>query len=270
MQRRYKILFNKLKIKKEGAFVPFVILGDPTPEISLKIIDTLIQSGADALELGFPFSDPIADGPVIQNAVLRALSSGIKTDHCFYLLKLIRKKYPNIPIGLLIYANLIFKKGIENFYFICKKIDIDSVLIADVPIEESFVFRNFSNKYNISSIFICPPNANNHLLKLIISYSDAYIYLLSRSGVTGNIKYENISLLKLINKLKKYKSVPILQGFGIYNPKQVYLSIKSGSSGVICGSSIISIIDCFSRNTLEILKNLSKFIAEMKNATKKI
>lgn len=118
---RYENLFAQLNERREGAFVPFVTLGDPGIEQSLHIIDTLIEAGADALELGVPFSDPLADGPTIQNANLRAFAAGITPAQCFEMLALIREKYPSIPIGLLMYANLVFNDGIDEFYARCKK-----------------------------------------------------------------------------------------------------------------------------------------------------
>jgi hypothetical protein len=118
---RYETLFKQLKERKEGAFVPFVTLGDPSPEQSLKIIDTLIEAGADALELGIPFSDPLADGPTIQNATLRAFAAGVTPSQCFEMLAAIRQKHPTIPIGLLMYANLVFSRGIDEFYAQCEK-----------------------------------------------------------------------------------------------------------------------------------------------------
>ncbi len=119
---RYDNVFAELKSRQEGAFVPFVTLGDPGPEQSLKIIDTLIEAGADALELGIPFSDPLADGPTIQNATLRAFASGVTPTQCFEMLAAIRQKHPTIPIGLLMYANLVFNRGIDEFYAECARV----------------------------------------------------------------------------------------------------------------------------------------------------
>ncbi len=160
---RYESLFAQLKERKEGAFVPFVTLGDPGIEQSLKIIDTLIEAGADALELGIPFSDPLADGPTIQNATLRAFAAGVTPAQCFEMLALIRQKHPTIPIGLLMYANLVFNKGIDEFYAQCEKVGVDSVLVADVPVEESAPFRQAALRHNVAPIFICPPNADSLL-----------------------------------------------------------------------------------------------------------
>lgn len=134
---RYETLFAQLKNRQEGAFVPFVTLGDPGPEQSLKIIDALIEGGADALELGIPFSDPLADGPTIQGAALRAFAAGVTPTQCFEMLAAIRQKHPTIPIGLLMYANLVFSPGIDAFYAQCARVGVDSVLVADVPVEES-------------------------------------------------------------------------------------------------------------------------------------
>lgn len=266
--KRYKKLFHLLKLKKEGAFVPFVILGDPDFETSIQIIETLISSGADALELGIPFSDPVADGPIIQKSILRAFSSGINVCNCFKILKYIRKNNVKIPIGLLLYANLIFNKKIDDFYSQCADMDIDSILIADLPIEESEIFFNSAIKHNIDPVFICPPNADDSLLKNLVYYSRGYIYLLSRSGVTGITDFIYNSSNHLIHQLKKYSNIPILQGFGFSKPNQVSKAMKSGINGIICGSAIIQIIEKYFNNKRLMLSNIKNFILKMKKATK--
>ncbi len=190
-------------------------LGDPGIEQSLKIIDTLIDAGADALELGVPFSDPLADGPTIQNANLRAFAAGVTPAQCFEMLALIREKHPTIPIGLLMYANLVFNNGIDAFYARCEQVGVDSVLVADVPVEESAPFRQAALRHNIAPIFICPPNADDDLLRQVASYGRGYTYLLSRSGVTGAENRGALPLHHLIEKLKEYHAAPALQGFGI-------------------------------------------------------
>ncbi len=182
---RYQQLFKRLENNKEGAFVPFVTLGDPNPTLSLQIIDTLVENGADALELGIPFSDPLADGPTIQSAALRAFASGVTPTHCFEMLAAIRQKHPDIPIGLLMYANLVFHGGIDAVYQRCAQAGVDSVLIADVPFEESAPFRAAATRHGIAPIYICPPNADEDLLREISSHGRGYTYLLSRAGVTG-------------------------------------------------------------------------------------
>ncbi|MDR0805337.1 MAG: tryptophan synthase subunit alpha [Enterobacteriaceae bacterium] len=266
---RYQQLFNRLAASNghEGAFVPFVTLGDPNPELSLQIIDTLVAAGADALELGIPFSDPLADGPTIQSATLRAFDAGITPSLCFELLAKIRAKYPDMPIGLLMYANLVFNRGIDNFYQRCADAGVDSVLIADVPVEESTPFRLAAQRHGIAPIFICPPNASDDLLRQISSLGRGYTYLLSRAGVTGAENKAHQSLEHLVTKLKKYNAAPPIQGFGISEPAQVKASLASGAAGAISGSAIVKIIEQNQHQPEILLAKLSEFVTKMKAAT---
>ncbi|WFO45483.1 tryptophan synthase subunit alpha [Citrobacter braakii] len=265
---RYENLFAQLKDRKEGAFVPFVTLGDPSVEQSLKIIDTLIDAGADALELGIPFSDPLADGPTIQEATLRAFAAGVTPSQCFEMLALIRQKHPTIPIGLLMYANLVFSKGIDEFYAQCEKVDMDSVLVADVPVEESAPFRAAALRHNIAPIFICPPNADEELLRQIASHGRGYTYLLSRAGVTGAENRAALPLHHLVEKLKAYDAPPSLQGFGISAPEQVTGAIDAGAAGAISGSAIVKIIEKNVAAPEQMLAELKAFVSAMKAATR--
>ena len=264
---RYENLFAQLKDRKEGAFVPFVTLGDPSVEQSLKIIDTLIEAGADALELGIPFSDPLADGPTIQEATLRAFAAGVTPSQCFEMLALIRQKHPTIPIGLLMYANLVFSKGIDEFYAQCEKVGVDSVLVADVPVEESAPFRTAALRHNIAPIFICPPNADEELLRQIASYGRGYTYLLSRAGVTGAENRAALPLHHLVEKLKQYDAPHSLQGFGISAPEQVAGAIEAGAAGAISGSAIVKIIEKNVAAPEQMLAELKAFVSTMKAAT---
>lgn len=265
---RYENLFAQLKDRKEGAFVPFVTLGDPSVEQSLKIIDTLIEAGADALEVGIPFSDPLADGPTIQEATLRAFAAGVTPSQCFEMLALIRQKHPTIPIGLLMYANLVFSKGIDEFYAQCEKVGVDSVLVADVPVEESAPFRAAALRHNIAPIFICPPNADEELLRQIASHGRGYTYLLSRAGVTGAENRAALPLHHLVEKLKAYDAPPSLQGFGISAPEQVTGAIDAGAAGAISGSAIVKIIEKNVAAPEQMLAELKAFVSAMKAATR--
>ncbi|MGG4662718.1 tryptophan synthase subunit alpha [Providencia vermicola] len=266
---RYNQLFERLNSLNQGAFVPFVTLGDPDAETSLKIIDALIEGGADALEIGIPFSDPLADGPTIQNANLRAFKSEITPTICFELLSRIRAKHPTMPIGLLVYANLVFTNGIENFYIRCQKAGVDSVLVADVPMSESKPFREAALAHNIAPIFICPPNGDDALLQQIGEHSRGYTYLLSRAGVTGTEKRAQMPLTHLVDKLKQYQAAPALQGFGISEPEQVIEAIKNGAAGAISGSAVVKIIENNLNNPDVMLKALTEFVSKMKVATQK-
>ena len=266
---RYSQLFERLHSLNQGAFVPFVTLGDPDAELSLKIIDALIAGGADALEIGIPFSDPLADGPTIQNANLRAFKSEITPTICFELLSRVREKHPTIPIGLLVYANLVFSNGIDNFYCRCQNAGVDSVLVADVPMRESKPFREAALAHNIAPIFICPPNGDDALLQDIGQYSRGYTYLLSRAGVTGTEKRADIPLTHLIDQLKRHNAAPALQGFGISEPAQVSEAIKNGAAGAISGSAVVKIIENNLSQPNIMLSELKNFVSNMKAATQK-
>ncbi|WP_312990923.1 tryptophan synthase subunit alpha [Atlantibacter hermannii] len=266
---RYEQLFKQLEARKEGAFVPFVTLGDPSPEQSLRIIDTLIEAGADALELGIPFSDPMADGPTIQNATLRAFASGVTPAQCFEMLAAIRQKHPHIPVGLLMYANLVFSNGIDAFYQKCAQVGVDSVLVADVPVEESAPFSEAALRHNVAPIFICPPNADDNLLRQIASRGRGYTYLLSRAGVTGAENRASVPLNHLIDKLQEYHAAPPLQGFGISEPSQVEAAINAGAAGAISGSAIVKIIENNLNDHGAMLRELKAFVESLKAATRK-
>ncbi len=266
---RYSDLFKRLAERGEGAFVPFVTLGDPSFELSLQIIDALVEGGADALELGFPFSDPLADGPTIQAANLRALNAGMNTDKCFRLISHVREKYPQLPVGLLIYANLIFRPGLDEFYSRCQQAGVDSVLVADVPLEESQPFRQAAMRHDVAPIFICPPNASDDLLRQIASHGRGYTYLLSRAGVTGSENSASLPLEHLIIKLREYNAAPPIQGFGISQPAQVKDVLEAGAAGAISGSAVVKIIETHQHEPEVMLSKLTEFAASLKAATRK-
>lgn len=269
MSKRYQSLFNRLKTENQGAFVPFVTIGDPNRELSLKIIDTLVTAGADALELGIPFSDPVADGVVIQDASSRALKAGATPDSCFEIITEIRKMHPTVPIGLLLYVNLVYRNGIENFYERCANAGVDSVLIADVPLHESAPYRAAAKKFGIQQIFIAPPNGDPETLQQVAEYSEGYTYLLSRAGVTGAETKAGMPVEHMLETLHKHDAPPALLGFGISTPGQVKEAIKSGAAGAISGSAVVKVIQDNLDNPEQLLAKMDKFISKMKLATHK-
>lgn len=264
---RYEAMFNKLDAADQGAFVPFVTLGDPNPEQSLAIIDALVDGGADALELGFPFSDPVADGPTIQKAAIRALSAGTKIADCFTMLSKIRARYPELPIGLLVYANLVASSGVERFYQRCAEAGVDSVLIADVPARESGHFIAAAKVSGIAPIFIAPPDANPERLQRIAELSEGYVYLLSRAGVTGTETGMQRPATAVIDALKAANSAPPLLGFGIAKPEHVKAALAAGAAGAISGSAVVNIIAEHLNDPQKMTAELSGFVASMKAAT---
>ncbi|MEZ8103886.1 tryptophan synthase subunit alpha [Vibrio cortegadensis] len=266
---RYQTLFQRLADKQQGAFVPFVTIGDPSPELSLQIMQTLVESGADALELGIPFSDPLADGPTIQGANIRALESKTTPSICFDLIAKIRAQHPDLPIGLLMYANLVFAGGIKNFYQRCAEAGVDSVLIADVPTNESAEFVAAAEKHGVHPIFIAPPTASNETLKSVSDLGGGYTYLLSRSGVTGAETKANMPVTALLERLNTFDAPPALLGFGISQPEQVQEAIQAGAAGAISGSAVVKIIESHLEQPEKMLSQLSSFVSSMKAATQK-
>lgn len=266
---RYQQMFDALEQKKQGAFVPFVAIGDPDKATSLKIIQQLIDSGADALELGIPFSDPIADGPTIQKAALRALGSDVTPLTCFELLTEIRAANPTIPIGLLLYSNLVLIDGIDAFYEKAAKAGVDSILIADVPTREAQPFIDTAKQFGLKQILIAPPNATQETLQAIGEKSEGYTYLLGRAGVTGAETAAEIPAQALIESLQAYEVAPPLLGFGISKPEQVAEAIKAGAAGAISGSATVKIIESHLGNETAMLAALDAFVKSMKAATQK-
>lgn len=264
---RYQRLFSRLAAAKQGAFVPFITLGDPNPADSLKVIDALITGGADALELGIPFSDPVADGPTIQAASIRALDAGTRTQTCFDMLSQVRAKYPEIPMGLLVYANLVYAPGMDSFYARAAAAGVDSVLVADAPLEMSAPFKAAASKAGIETIFIAPPNGDEAALKAIAEAGAGYTYLLSRAGVTGTETKAGKPVDTLLATLTKYNAPPSLLGFGISTPEQVREAIKAGAAGAISGSAVVKIIEQHKDDIDALTTALTAFVKEMKAAT---
>ncbi|MGO2012579.1 MAG: tryptophan synthase subunit alpha [Pseudoalteromonas sp.] len=264
---RYGQTFAALKEQNQGAFVPFVTIGDPNKALSVEIIKSLIDGGADALELGIPYSDPIADGPVIQAANIRALDENINTEDCFDIIKQVRDYNADIPIGLLLYSNLVFKRGIEAFYKGAKAAGVDSILVADVPLHESKVFRKAAKDNGIDPIFIATPNAPDDTLRECASYGRGYTYLLSRAGVTGTETKAQMPASSIVTKLKEYHSAPALLGFGISTPVDVKAALNAGAAGTISGSAVVKIIEANLTNSDAMLSELKAFVTKMKAAT---
>jgi len=264
---RYQATFAKLKSKNQGAFVPFVCIGDPSPEQSLAIIDALVIAGADALELGIPFSDPSADGPTIQAASERALSAGTTPAICFDILSKIRQRHPDTPIGLLLYANLVVSNGIESFYQRCADAGVDSVLVADVPLREAAPFKAAAAKVGVQCIFIAPPNGSPQTLEQVAKQTQGYTYLLSRAGVTGTEAKVKMPVEHLITTLKQHHAAPLLLGFGIATPQDAADGLRAGADGIISGSAVVKLIENNIDSPDEMLKQLSQFVGQMKAAT---
>lgn len=239
MTDRYDSLFRKLADQGRGAFVPFTVLGDPTPERSLDIVRTLARSGADALELGIAFSDPVADGPTIQAADRRALNAGTKTADAWRIIRTIRDEFATLPIGLLVYANLVEAPGRARFYAAAAAAGVDSVLIADAPTLEAKPFAKIAIANGILPIMLAPPSASDEHLRDIAALGRGYTYVVTRSGVTGADETASTDHRGFLTRLATYGAPPALLGFGISQPAHVKAAIVAGAAGAISGSAVV-------------------------------
>ncbi len=272
MTNRYQKTFEQCKNENRIALVPFVVIGDPDIEISIKIIKQLIDSGADALELGIPFSDPIADGPIIQAATIRALHSGFKISNLEKVFNAIREYNAEIPIGLLMYANLVMHYGMEKFVQDCAKWQVDSILIPDVPAQEAGLITPLTKKHGVQSVFIAPPNATPETLEQVAALSQGYTYLLGRVGITGTHVDVETPLTDVVNKLHEHNAAPLVQGFGISKPEHITQAVITGLDGAICGSAIVNLLAQSQDAGDELTKTLFKlddFMQSLKKATYK-
>jgi len=262
----YHEMFNELKRKNEGAFVPFIVAGDPDFETSIKIVKKFVDSGADALEIGFPFSDPVADGPSVQAADLRSLKSGMTTDRCFEFISKIRE-FTTIPIGLLVYYNLIYTRGIENFYKNASELGVTGILAADLPPEEAETAVKMAEKYNINQIFMVAQTTGNERIDKIVKLGSGFLYVVAVMGVTGARSDINTSTVELIKRVKSRTDLPLIVGFGISKPEHVKDVIKSGSDGAIVASAIINITTKNINNMDKAVEEIGEFCSDLKTST---
>lgn len=265
---RYQKMFKRLEENQEGAFIPFVVLYDPDREVSRTIIATLIEAGADAIELGIAFSDPLADGPTIQKAGLRALKSGSRVREALNLVKDIRKDYADIPIGILTYANLVFRNTLDWFYRHCQDSGVDSVLVADVPLIEAKPYCESAVANGIDPVLIAPLNLPLERCQDIARLGRGYTYVVTRTGVTGAREDLSLKHHALLEGLQKASAPPAIFGFGISNPAHVKAAINEGAKGAISGSRVVSIIEDHLNDVDLMLRELAHFTSAMKGATR--
>ncbi len=266
--KTYKETFEALKSKNEGALIVFTVIGDPDNKTSIEAAKSIVDAGADMLELGLPFSDPIADGPTIQAADVRALKSGMNTDKALEFVKEIRK-YTDIPIGFLAYYNMVYQRGITKFYRDSKNAGINSILIADLPMEESGQILINAKKHRIDTVFMVSPLTNDERISKMAGNTTGFIYAVSRLGVTG-AKYSNSlekSTLSLVKRIRRLTDKPLCVGFGISSPEHVKEVINAGADGAIVGSAIADLIAKNISNKGRMLSDIRNYVKIMKKCS---
>ncbi len=230
-----------------------------------RIVKTAIEAGADILELGIPFSDPIADGPTIQKADVRALRSGMNVQKALEFIRKV-KDYKDIPIGLLMYYNLVYQYGAEKFFSDFHEAGVNSVLIADLSIDDADEITEPAASAGLDTVFMVTPNTELERMKLIASRTTGFIYTVSLLGVTGSREKLSDAVEALVGKLKKLTSVPVCVGFGISKPEHAATVASAGADGVIIGSKIVGLIEKNLGNRKKMLDEISSFLSDVKNA----
>ncbi len=253
--------------KNEKKLVTFVTGGDPDLDTSLEIIETIVNNGADIIEIGMPFSDPMADGPIIQLSSNRAISKGINLENIFFLASEAKKIKGDLPIILMGYYNLILYFGIEQFVKKCKENGVDGLIIVDLQPEEDEDLINELNKNQIDLIRLITPTTDEERLKLILKNASGFLYYVSVMGITGQKSADLNELEKSVKFIKKHTKLPVVPGFGIKNSTDVN-NICKIADGAVVGSSIIKIIEENLNNKDKMLSEIDKFSKDLKNGTK--
>ena len=235
---RYAAMFERLG--GEGAFGAFLMLGDPGLETSAALLDAVVAGGADMVEVGIPFSDPVADGPVIQAAAKRALDAGVKVADCFDLIADFRSRHPRVPVGILTYANLVMARGRDGFFRRAAEAGADSLLVADVPAREAEPWAAEIRGAGIDPVLIAASNTPPETLHAIARLGSGYTYCVTRAGITGGHASASFDH-GLIAALRALGAPPAVFGFGISTPDHVAAAMAAGAAGVISGSAIVAV-----------------------------
>ncbi len=242
------------------AFIPFITCGDPDLETTEKIIREMAANGASLIELGIPFSDPTAEGPVIMNANLRALKAGTTTDKVFDMVKRLRKDI-SLPFCFMTYSNVVFSYGSESFLKNCSEAGIDGIILPDLPYEEKGEFEEYCGKYDVDLISLIAPTSENRIA-MIAAEAKGFIYVVSSLGVTGMRSEIKTDLSSIIKVIRENTDIPCAVGFGISTPEQA-AKMAGLSDGAIVGSAIVKLVEQYGRDSVS---HVGKYVKEMTSA----
>ena len=236
---RYEVLFERLRERREIAFGGFLMLGHPDAERCAALLDALVEGGCDMVEVGIPFSDPVADGPVIAAAAKQALEAGVRTADCLAMIAAFRSRHPDVPIGILTYANIVVARGRGRFCAELTEAGADSLLVADVPSIEATPWAEAAVAAGIDPVLIAAPTTPAPALATIARLGRGYTYCVARLGVTGSGIAPTMGHRALFDDLARLGAPPPVLGFGISTPEHVSQAVASGAAGVISGSAIV-------------------------------
>jgi tryptophan synthase alpha chain len=258
--------FRELTSKNRPALICFIVGGYPTIAHSEQIVSSLVKAGADMIEIGIPFSDPIADGPTIQKAYNTALKNGVTPQKCLHMCANLRKKFPNLPLLIMTYSNIVYKAGLEKFIKLSRLHGVDGFILPDMAIMESDAYVKVASDHGLATIFLASPNSNKQRIEQIMNVCSGFIYVVSIFGITGTrLSYEKYTFHN-IRKIKKITQgrIPIAVGFGISRPDQIVSIVESGADAVILGSSLIDRIKVAANHKL-MLNDLQTFVRQLRD-----
>jgi len=262
-------VFQKLKKQGDGVLVGYITGGDPKPEFTARIAGALVKGGVDIIEVGIPFSDPIADGPTIQAASVRALKEGTTPQMVLGIVKEIKKC--GVPVAILTYFNPIFRMGVERFFRLAKSCGVDGVVVPDLPVEESKTYQETAKSCSVDTVFLAAPSTSNERLLKIVGCTSGFLYVVSHFGVTGARESLEDSTVQLIHRFIHFTSgrIPVAVGFGVSKPEHAKRIIDAGAEGVIVGSAFVNIIQRYQSNIGKMLEELEVLATELKEAIKR-
>jgi tryptophan synthase alpha chain len=266
---RIESKFRALQNKEEGALIAYLTGGDPDPKAFLANSTALIEGGADIIEIGIPFSDPIADGPVIQASSMRSLSNGATPLGILAMIRELSSQF-SVPFVVLSYYNPILSMGLDNFLKKARESGVDGIVVPDLPVEESDDFRNLALKHNIDNIYLAAPNTSRTRLRTVLDKSKGFLYLVSLYGVTGPRDALSPQALEAVKTVKSFAKgkIPVSAGFGISQPEHVSAVIQSGADGAIVGSALVKIVGNHLDDPNETETQLKKTVQSLKEATR--
>lgn len=263
--KSYNDVFADLRRQGRAALIPFFVIGDPDYDTSLAVVKAAVDAGTDVLELGIAFSDPIADGPTIQKADVRAARSGMTVHKACEFIREV-KRHKDIPIGLLMYCNLIQQYGIERFFRDFHAAGVNSVLVADLSIDDADEITGPAQAMGLDTVFMVTPNTTPERMKRIASRTTGFVYTVSLLGVTGSRETLSGSIEGLIHRLKSLTEVPICVGFGVSRPEHARTIADAGADGVIIGSRLVAMIENNLTQPQQAIREITHFLGEVKNS----
>lgn len=257
------------KLRGEGALVAYVMGGDPNPALSRKVVDAVVSAGPDVIELGIPFSDPMADGKSIQEAAVRALSSGTKPSDVLELVRETKKRH-DIPIAIMTYYNILYSPGLEKFLGRAREAGVDGLIVPDLPLDETAEYTKVAGREGLDTIMLAAPTTTPPRMRSLAQHASGFLYLVSVLGVTGarsDLKTSTVELIRFAKGFTKGR-IPLGVGFGISTPAHVRTVIESGADAAVVGSGIVNKVADMGRGERAMLAGVEDYVRSLKAGTR--